>query len=111
MFHLNGTVISMARHKKPYLVVPMKYTDVMDYKDFAKKCCPNLKISSTGVRVNWLKVKWIQVKQEEPRSLFINYPFSEDTFIEIKVQGMARQRGKPMHGQQNYQRAMMAKYQ
>jgi hypothetical protein len=87
------TVVSMARRRNPYLVVPMKHDDVMDLKAFVKMYCPNVKVSSSGERINWLQVRWIQVRQEEPKSIFVNYTFSEDTFIEIKVQGITRKRG------------------
>jgi hypothetical protein len=90
-----NTVILLARRSKPYIAVPMKYSDVLDLKYFVTKCCPNMKVATTGEKINWLKVRWIQVRKEEPRSLFINYSFSPDNFMEIKVQATTRNKGRP----------------
>ena len=52
-----------------------------------------MKNAKNGERVNWLKLRWIQVRREEPRSLFVNYSFDETSFQEIKVQSSTR--GRP----------------
>jgi hypothetical protein len=91
------TLISLARKSQPYIAVPMKYNHVIDFKDFVKKHCPNLKISVEGQRVNWLQVKWIQVRKEKPKSVFVNYSFNAENFMEIEVQNTkCRQKGR-MH--------------
>jgi len=51
-----------------------------------------LKTSSCGQRINWLNVRWVQVRKEEPRSIFVNYSFKEDGFLELKIQGSTRGR-------------------
>lgn len=80
------TLIAMARKNKPYVAIPMKFSHIIDFKDFVKKHCPNLKNSTTGQRINWLKVKWIQVRKECPRSVFVNYTFNPEEFLEINIQ-------------------------
>ncbi|KAH3698096.1 hypothetical protein DPMN_116022 [Dreissena polymorpha] len=62
----------------------------MDFKDFVKKHCTNLKTSVTGQRINWLKVKWIQVRRDNQRSVFVNYSFDDNQFQEIQVQKTTR---------------------
>ena len=57
-----NTVISLSRNKKPYVVIPMKYTDFLNLKEFSKQNCPNMKVSTKHTRVNWLKVVWIQIR-------------------------------------------------
>ena len=54
----------------------MKFYLVIDFKNFAKKYCTNIKTTVTGQRVNWLNAKWIQVT---------NYRFEIDQFQEIDV--------------------------
>ena len=45
-------LISLARKIQSYIAVPMKYNHVVDFKDFVKKFCPNLRISILGERIN-----------------------------------------------------------
>ena len=80
-----NTVVTMARKKKPFVVIPMKYTDVYDMKTFVSKYCPNMKTSTCGQRINWNNITWVQVRKSSPDSIFLNYTFSEENFMEIKV--------------------------
>ena len=88
------TLISLARKSQPYLAVPMKYNHVVDFKDFVKKHCPNLRISTMGEKINWLQVKWIQVRKESPKSVFVNYIFDPQNFQEINVERTTRKKGR-----------------
>lgn len=47
------TLISLARKLHPCIAISMKYNHVVDFKDFVKKYCPNLRISIMGERINW----------------------------------------------------------
>ncbi len=89
-----GTVVSLARKKHPYIVVPLKYEHVLDWKKFASTHCHNLKTGSRGEKINWLHIKWIQVRQTEPKSIFVNYSFNENTFLEMKTQSVSTRRKK-----------------
>ena len=55
-----ATVISMARKRDPYIVIPLKYDQFKDLKKLRKDQCNNMKIDVDGKSVNWLKVKWLQ---------------------------------------------------
>ena len=81
-----STVITYARKVRPYIVIPMKYGDVLNFKDFVKSCIKNIKVGTSKEKINWLKIKWIQVRRDSPRSLFIAYNFDPKLLIEIKVQ-------------------------
>ena len=87
------TVIVKARKKNLYVVVLIKYRDVLDFRSFNKDYCPNMKFTVDGDRINWLKVKWVQVRPTDPRSIFLNSTFDETQFVEIKVQSSTR--GRP----------------
>ena len=80
-----NTVISMARRNNPYLFIPMKHDDVMNFKLFSSVSCPNFKMASTGEKINWTKVCWVQVRKDSPQTIFVNYSFNEE-FLEINVQ-------------------------
>jgi hypothetical protein len=56
------TVISLVRRKQPYIVVPIKYADLLDYKLCKDQNFGSMKIDVDGERVNWLNIKWIQVR-------------------------------------------------
>jgi hypothetical protein len=89
------TVVSLARRRKPYVVIPLRHDDVKDYKKFVKQCCPNLKVATNGDRINWRKIKWIQVRKGSPRSIYIKYSFKEEQYLEIAVQKKTRAKGRP----------------
>jgi len=87
-----ATVISMARRNKPYIVIPLRFEDFYDLKTLKSGTASNMKVEVSGMRVNWLNIKWIQVRQETPESLFVNYTFDPTQFLEIRV---TRGRCKP----------------
>ena len=88
------TVITLARKNKPYIVVPLKYVDFMDLKKLKKEHFKNMKVDDEGQRINWLKLKWIQVRRDFPNSLFLNYTFDATLFKEVRVT-LANTRGRP----------------
>ena len=84
------TVITLARRKNPYVVIPIKYDDITDFKTYTNKVCPNMKALRSGVRVNWLKIRWLQVRKDEDKSIFVNYNFRPENFMELKTQKKTR---------------------
>ena len=42
-----STVITYARKVRPYIVMPMKYGDVLNFKDFVKSCIKNIKVGTS----------------------------------------------------------------
>ena len=78
------------KKEKSYVVIPMKYTDFLDLKGFSKQNCPNMKTSTKGTRVNWLKVVWIQIRKTHPLSVFLNETFEPRKILEIKVAASTR---------------------
>ena len=51
------TVIHMARRNKPYVVVPMRFNNSKDLKNFIKEDYSGMKTDSEGKKVNWMKIK------------------------------------------------------
>ena len=72
---------SMARKRNPYIVIPLNYRDFQDLKTNLNM---NLKKAVTGETINWFKVKWIQVTKDCPASIFFNYNFDQENFMEAK---------------------------
>ncbi|CAC5378891.1 unnamed protein product [Mytilus coruscus] len=57
------TVVSMARKKNPYIVIPMNFRDFSDLKSLRKKMCNNMKKTVNNKTINWLLIKWIKVEK------------------------------------------------
>ena len=57
--------------KKLYIIMPVKYRDIVEIKSFNKDHCPNMKCTADKDRVNWLNVKWIHKQRSDPRSIFL----------------------------------------
>ena len=43
-----------------------------------------------------MKLKWIQIRRDSPRSLFVNETFEGKHFEEIQVQSSTRAKGRPL---------------
>ena len=54
--------------------------------------CPNIKTADSGEKVQWHRIKWIQVRKESPESLFVNYSFAEVNFLQVRVTTTTRKR-------------------
>jgi hypothetical protein len=79
----------MARRKDPYMIVPLKFGDIYDFKDFTKKYMKFRKEDVNGKKLNWLQIKWIRYTQENPDCIMFKYNF-EDEFRVLKVAGTAK---------------------
>ncbi|CAC5402475.1 unnamed protein product [Mytilus coruscus] len=80
------TVVSMARKKNPYIVIPMNFRDFSDLKSLRKKMCNNMKKTVDNKTINWLLVKWIKVDKASPDAISFNYCFEEEKFQTVNVQ-------------------------
>jgi hypothetical protein len=47
----------MARRKDPYLIVPLIYGDIYDFKDLAKTSMTFRKEDTKGGKINWLQIR------------------------------------------------------
>ena len=79
------TVIHMARRNKPYIVVPLKYSDILDLKTLGEKTCRNTKKTKTGGTINWLKIKWIRYEKAHPNEIRIKSAYNDQEFYVVEV--------------------------
>lgn len=85
------TIMQMARRKNPYTVIPLLFSDIMDFKTSDSQTLRNTKVDFTGTRVNWLKLKWIRLMANEPDSMYLKYKFADEHFTELCfMRGKAR---------------------
>lgn len=82
------TVISLARRRNPYKVIPVK--KFYDFKAVCK-CITNTKMDTDGQKVNWLNIKWLQVNKSEPEVIKVKHSFS-DEFSTLRV--LSTRRGR-----------------
>lgn len=83
------TVIRMARKKDPYSVIPLKFCDIVNFKEIAKCVLKNTKVDTKGKKVNWLQMKVIEVRKKEPESIFVKYDFDKE-YVEVSVSGRSK---------------------
>jgi hypothetical protein len=63
----------MARRKDPYLIVPLKYGDLYDFKDVAKTLMKFRKEDTKGGKINWLQIRWLRYMKEKTDFLLYKY--------------------------------------
>ena len=61
------TIITMARKNHPYVVVPLRFNQFHDLHKLAKKNYGSFKRTTTGKRVNWVKMKIIELSKKEKK--------------------------------------------
>ncbi|XP_076090122.1 uncharacterized protein LOC143062260 [Mytilus galloprovincialis] len=79
-----ATVMRMARRKDPYMIVPLKYGDIYDFKDLSKKNMKFRKEDVNGKKIKWLKIRWLRYTKENPDCILFKYKM-DDEFCEMKV--------------------------
>ena len=80
-------VLRMARRNNPYLVIPLKHKDILDFKQVASICVQNTKKDSKGQRVRWLDIQCIKFIKEEEGIMFFKYNFDEEEFKVLRLLG------------------------
>ena len=54
------TIISMARKRNPYIVIPLNYRDFYDLKELRKNLCDNMKITTASNRLSGLRLSGLK---------------------------------------------------
>ncbi|KAK5647974.1 hypothetical protein RI129_002866 [Pyrocoelia pectoralis] len=90
-------VARTAKIKKPlYQVTPMDFTDFLDFKNFASKTITNRNKTEDGATLNWLKVKWLQYRKEDPSRIYFKERLSDLEFKTIRIKLRATTRKDEM---------------
>ena len=88
-------LVRTARHKNPFTVTPMECCDFVSLKSLAKAFV-NRKINTQKQKVDWLQIRWIQVRNDKP--LQYRYRFSHNTLEAWKTVDLKRkQKGRPVN--------------
>jgi hypothetical protein len=76
-------IIRAARKRQPYVIVPLEYSDFLDFKPYCRAL--NMKIDETGKPVKWLKLRQVEFRKNSPNKMFIKYNFADPyTIVHIK---------------------------
>ena len=70
--------VRMARRKDPYLIVPLIYRDIYDFKDLAKTSMKFRKEDIKGGKINWLQIRWLRYMKEKPDCILFKYKFEDE---------------------------------
>ena len=79
------TVIRLARKKRPYSVIPLKYSDFLDFKSMSNSLIPSNVNDCTGQKVLWMQMKWIQYRKRDQGQIFFKYEFDSPEFKSFRV--------------------------
>lgn len=80
------TVARTAKTKQPfYNVIEMNHSDFLNFKHFSKTAVLNKRKCTDGSNLNWLKVKWIQYRKEQPNKIFFKERLHDSEFRSIEV--------------------------
>ena len=86
------TVVRLARKKNPYVVVPLRFNQFFDLKKLANENFGSFKYTTDGKRVNWIKIKILQVDRDRDNIIKFKYTFDDDNFMEINVEKKLKRR-------------------
>jgi len=82
--HMWKNVIRMARKKNPYMIVPLTYEDIYDFKALQKQALRYRKEDTEGEKINWLQIRWLRFEKCDPD--YISFKYScDDEFKEMRV--------------------------
>ena len=75
-------VIRTARRTKPgpYMVIPIKYKDFLDFKSLATSTLRNIKTDMTGQKVNWLQLKALWFEKNKEKEILFKTTFDQSDY-------------------------------
>jgi hypothetical protein len=80
----------IANYKSNYILFSRNtYLTVTDYYlyrhaySLSQMESDSIKVGTNEEKVSWQKVKWIQILKSEPESIFFNYNFNCENFIQV----------------------------
>ncbi|XP_070212669.1 uncharacterized protein [Littorina saxatilis] len=87
-------VFRQARRQKPYMVMPLKHKDVLDFKQVAHSRVRNTKTDIQGHKVKWLNIRTLQFRKGMDDLMFFKYSHTHEDYRTLRLVGSAK-RGRP----------------
>ena len=82
----------MARKQpKPYHVVPVQSSDIVDWKSYSqRRGILRVRSSEDGKNVDWTKFMQIQISKNEPDTIRFKYSHTDEDFSKLKIGNIRR---------------------
>ena len=85
------TIIRNARRKNPYLVVPLKHWDFIDFKQVQGEFYKNMEKNTEGDKVRWRDIVHLQFRKDAPDNIYYRYSYDGEL---LAIKARIRTRGK-----------------
>ena len=85
-------ICKMARKKpRPYRVIPVKTSDIIDWKSYSqKRGILRVRSSEGNQNIDWTKFRAVQILKDDPTAIRFKYSHLDDEFDTIRVTGTRR---------------------
>jgi hypothetical protein len=90
------TVFLRARRRKPYTVIPMKFSSFIDFKKVASAAVRNTRTDAMRMRVHWLQIRHIQLRKGDENMYFKTVFDDQTEFRELRLQGSSTRNRRPV---------------
>lgn len=79
-------IISLARRKQPYRVIPLNFNDFLDFKSFSKELrILTIRETDKGNNIKWTNIMEIMVTREYPTKIFFKNSHLENDYDSISL--------------------------
>lgn len=86
--------IKSIQNKRKLEIIAMEQKEFLQFSALLKGTGPfvHRKVDVKADAVKWLRIKWMQYRQDNPYSLFYKFDFKEETFKEVNLECKKRMR-------------------
>ena len=97
------TILRMARKKKPYIVNPLRFTDILDFKSLGEAMFGTHKLDKFGKRVNFRNIVWFRYQKDFLDTVFFKCSMSDSDFNSFSaVRSTKRKNVSALRPEQRY---------
>nr|KAG5693073.1 hypothetical protein BaRGS_010632 [Batillaria attramentaria] len=87
-------IVRMARRTNPYTVIPIRFTQILDFKYLASQIIRNTKVDKNNKRVSWLKMKVIHFCKGQD-TMHFKYGFDDSEYHQLCLSSSSARRRQP----------------
>nr|KAG5701344.1 hypothetical protein BaRGS_006118 [Batillaria attramentaria] len=87
-------IVRMARRTNPYTVIPIRYTQILDFKYLASQIIRNTKVDKNNKRVSWFKMKVIHFCKGQD-TMHFKYGFDDSEYHQLCLSSSSARRRQP----------------
>ncbi|KAK7489266.1 hypothetical protein BaRGS_00019518 [Batillaria attramentaria] len=87
-------IVRMARRTNPYTVIPIRFTQILDFKYLASQIIRNTKVDKNNKRVSWFKMKVIHFCKGQD-TMHFKYGFDDSEYHQLCLSSSSARRRQP----------------